>query len=90
MMAHSLEAGVSQMIGVALSCQYATLRVEITYRGRAFDDTVVPPPSFDGSRDHGFGLFLMKQLMDKVEHGRREDGQSFIRLEKKLDERVER
>jgi serine/threonine-protein kinase RsbW len=89
-MAHAFEADIVRTIDLTLSCQRARLRVEISYRGLAFDEAAVPPPSFDGSRDHGFGLFIMKQLMDKVEHGRREDGQRFIRLEKKLNERVER
>jgi anti-sigma regulatory factor (Ser/Thr protein kinase) len=84
-MEHALAPGVSQQINLAMSCRRTTLRIEISYRGTAFDDAAVAPPSFDGSRDHGFGLFIMKSLMDEVQHGRCSDGRFFTRIEKNLN-----
>jgi serine/threonine-protein kinase RsbW len=89
-MAHAWEAGVQRPINLALSCDRATLRLDISYQGIAFEESAVPPPILDGSSDHGFGLFIMKQLMDEVRHGQHQDGQCFIRLEKKLNEQLER
>ncbi|MFL5342918.1 MAG: ATP-binding protein [Gemmataceae bacterium] len=42
------------------------LEVTITHTGEDFDPEAVPPPSFDGSRTGGFGLHLIRTLMDEV------------------------
>ncbi|MCP4629752.1 MAG: SpoIIE family protein phosphatase [bacterium] len=44
--------------------------------GRNFDPTAVPPPAFDGSRDHGFGIFIIDQAVDEVEYAREESGRN--------------
>jgi PAS domain S-box-containing protein len=47
-----------------------------------FGDT--PPPAFDGSRDSGFGLFLMRQCLDEIEYVRDELGRNAMTLIKHL------
>jgi sigma-B regulation protein RsbU (phosphoserine phosphatase) len=47
-----------------------------------FSDT--PPPAFDGSRDSGFGLFLMRQCLDEIEYVRDELGRNALTLIKRL------
>ena len=44
--------------------------------GREFDRASVPPPAFDGSRDHGFGIFIIDQAIDEVEYAREETGRN--------------
>lgn len=87
---HALGAGTPQRIDVTMSYEQAKLQVEVSYRGATFDESLVAAPSFDGTRDHGFGLFMMMNLMDEVEHGQRDDGRCFIRMVKKLNGLQER
>jgi sigma-B regulation protein RsbU (phosphoserine phosphatase) len=44
--------------------------------GRSFDPTAVPPPAFDGSKDHGFGIYIIDQAVDEVEYTREENGRN--------------
>ena len=48
--------------------------------GRRFDPTAVPPPAFDGSRDHGFGIYIIKQAVDEVTYSREENGRNCATL----------
>jgi serine/threonine-protein kinase RsbW len=36
--------------------------------GASFDPTVVPTPRLGELQEHGFGLFLVRELMDEVEY----------------------
>lgn len=36
--------------------------------GKPFDPTLVPPPRLGELQEHGFGLFLVRQLMDVVDY----------------------
>lgn len=42
----------------------------------------IPPPIFDGSKDSGFGVFLMEQCFDRVEHSRDDMGRNCLSLVK--------
>lgn len=42
------------------------LQISLVYGGEKFDPQNVPPPSFDGSRDGGFGLFIISNCVDRV------------------------
>jgi len=44
--------------------------------GRSFDQASVPPPTFDGSKDHGFGIYIIDQAVDEVEYTRDENGRN--------------
>ena len=46
------------------------LQIEIRHEGPAFDALAIPPPSFDGSRDGGFGTFIIMRWADALEYGR--------------------
>jgi serine/threonine-protein kinase RsbW len=56
--------------------------VTILHRGRDFDPDAVRPPDFDGSREGGFGLYLIMQSVDDVSFCRDEDGRCGVRLVK--------
>ena len=58
-------------------------------RFRVYDDGMrfrehanVPPPSFDGSRDSGFGRFIMEQCFDRVEYSNDDIGRNCVTLTK--------
>jgi sigma-B regulation protein RsbU (phosphoserine phosphatase) len=44
--------------------------------GRSFDPAAVPPPAFDGSKDHGFGIYIIDQAVDEVEYTREGKGRN--------------
>jgi sigma-B regulation protein RsbU (phosphoserine phosphatase) len=44
--------------------------------GRRFDPAAVPAPAFDGSKDHGFGIYIIEQAVDEVEYSREETGRN--------------
>ncbi len=54
--------------------------------GRGFDPQAAPPPVFDGSRESGFGLYLIQQSVDDVQYFREEHGRHGVRLIKKRNQ----
>jgi sigma-B regulation protein RsbU (phosphoserine phosphatase) len=44
--------------------------------GRHFDPAAVPPPAFDGSKDHGFGVYIIEQAVDEIKYSREETGRN--------------
>jgi len=53
------------------------------YPGRHFDPAQVAPPVFDGTREGGFGVYLIRQLVDEVYYTRDSSGLCSIHLIKK-------
>jgi len=50
--------------------------------GDAFDPSTVPPPPLDGSRDTGFGAYIIARSVDEVRYYRDERGRNCIALAK--------
>jgi len=54
--------------------------VQLVFRlvdwGRSFDPAAVAPPAFDGSKDHGFGVYIIEQAVDEIKYSREEDGRN--------------
>jgi serine/threonine-protein kinase RsbW len=44
--------------------------------GQPFDPAAVAPPAFDGSKDHGFGVYIIEQAADEIEYTRDENGRN--------------
>jgi anti-sigma regulatory factor (Ser/Thr protein kinase) len=59
------------------------IAVAIYHWGQEFDPSQAAPPVFDGSKESGFGLYLMEQCVDEVTYLRDEQGRNGIRLVKK-------
>lgn len=57
-------------ISMSATLSYQPLRVTILLRdnGVSFNPAAVPEPSFGELQEHGYGLFLVTQLMDEVEY----------------------
>lgn len=55
-------------IDVTLTIEHAPDRmiVELEDTGRSFDPAAIAAPNLDGAQVHGYGLFLMRTLMDDV------------------------
>ncbi len=56
--------------------------IQFYYGGASFDPTTIPPPSFDGSREGGFGVYLIAKCVDQVYYSQAADGRNCIRLVK--------
>jgi len=53
------------------------------HHGPEFDPDSAPPPAFDGSRAGGFGVYLIKQLVNEVRYFRDDAGRSAVRMVKR-------
>jgi len=72
-------AQTSGRIYMTLLLEEQPLRLTITLHdtGRAFDPTRVPLPKLGELQEHGFGLFLVRQLMDEVIYERNSSGNTW-------------
>ena len=48
--------------------------IELHDTGFSFDLAAVPEPNLDEAHDHGYGLFLMRSLMDEMTYTSRPEG----------------
>ena len=54
--------------------------VTFSYPGEPFDPSIVPNPCFDGTREGGYGIYLIKNLVNSVCYDQDESGYCRIRL----------
>jgi len=68
--------GGSYLDPVRVVFQFETDRmvVEVYDRGQGFDPESIPVPDADALQEGGYGVFIMKQAMDRVETRRDRDG----------------
>jgi len=74
------EDGEESPVGVEISIFPQQTTVELRHRGREFDPLAVPPPAFDGSRDGGFGIYIVLRSADQARFARDADGTNIITL----------
>lgn len=48
--------------------------------GKAWNPNDAPPPEFDGSKEGGFGLYIISQAVDNVSYLRDQDGKNCAHL----------
>jgi PAS domain S-box-containing protein len=82
---HAYRGREDQRIEIAATAFGDRISIRLRYLGASFDPSVVPPPSFDGSRESGFGVFLIGKSVDAVRYDRDDLGRSRIRLDKRRD-----
>ncbi|MCE9533522.1 MAG: ATP-binding protein [Planctomycetes bacterium] len=80
---HGYEKRPGEPIEVSAEIDGEVACISLRHRGRDFDPSAVPPPAFDGSRECGFGLHLIRHSVDDVRYFRDEDGQCVVRLVKR-------
>ncbi|NTV99970.1 MAG: ATP-binding protein [Oscillochloris sp.] len=71
------------VIALSLLPQPRRLQIELRDTGKPFDPDMVPSPSLDQAQVHGYGLFLMRNLMDTVTY-KSEPGDNYWCLVKNL------
>ncbi len=58
--------------------------MRLHHLGPSFDPSEVPLPAFDGSRESGFGIYLIAKSVDEVRYYRDERGRNCIALTKRF------
>jgi serine/threonine-protein kinase RsbW len=79
---HAYQGQAGQPIELTLETRADQIRLTLHHNGLPFDPKNVSPPEFDGSREGGFGVYMMDRLADQVAYSREADGRSAVRLVK--------
>ena len=82
-MKHAYHGRTDQRINLEAEAFPDHVAVRLHHLGDSFDPSAVPPPSFDGSRESGFGVYLITSSVDDVRYYRDERGGNCIALVKK-------
>jgi sigma-B regulation protein RsbU (phosphoserine phosphatase) len=69
---------------IRISAEHFTdrLRVTVCYHGRGFEISAVSLPSFDGTREGGFGIYIVSRCADEFIHNQSKDGECAISFTK--------
>lgn len=80
---HAYHGRDDQWIGLEAEAYPDAVSLHLHYLGEAFDPSKVQPPALDGSRESGFGLYLITKTVDEVQHFRDDRGRNCITLVKR-------
>ena len=83
-MKHAYQGDTDKRLDIEVDVAANLLAVRIYDTGRPFDEHAVPLPSFDGSREDGFGLYIMSQVFDEVDHSREPQGRNCVAMIKRF------
>jgi sigma-B regulation protein RsbU (phosphoserine phosphatase) len=79
---HAYQGREDQWIHLEAEASPSRLTIRLHHFGNAFDPSTAPPPPFDGSRDSGFGAYIITRSVDEVRYHRDEWGRNCIALAK--------
>jgi PAS domain S-box-containing protein len=83
-MKHAYHGRADQRIHLEADAASDRISIRLHHLGDGFDPTTVSPPSLDGSRESGFGLYLISRSVDDVGYTRDERGRNCIGLVKMI------
>ena len=89
-MRHAYSGRVDRRIQIDVEVFPDRIVVRLHHLGQSFDPSVVQPPAFDGSKEGGFGLYIIDHSVDEVRYHRDERGRNCIAMILKRDRREER
>src|SRR6185369_16743257 len=81
-MKHAYHGRCDQRIQLDGEAYRDRVAIRLHHLGDPFDPDTVPDPSLDGSRESGFGLYLMNSSVDEVRYSRDDRGKHCIALVK--------
>jgi phosphoserine phosphatase RsbU/P len=73
-MKHAYGGQTDQPISLSAAVKPGCITLTIRHQGLPFDPATAAPPAFDGSKEGGFGLFIIRKLMDEVSYSSEPDG----------------
>ena len=79
-MKHAYHGRTDQEIQVVADVFENRIAFQLIHWGETFDPGAVTPPTFDGTQDHGFGFFIIDQIMDEVHYTADAEGRNRIDL----------
>ncbi|MFO0969927.1 MAG: ATP-binding protein [Gemmataceae bacterium] len=79
---HAYGGAAGRPILLVLEMDGDRATLTLYHEGCDFDPKTAPPPVFNGSRQGGFGVYMIGRLMDEVRHFRDSDGRCAVRLVK--------
>lgn len=82
-MRHAYHGRTDQPIQMMADAFPDRIVIRLWHRGAAFDPKAIPPPVFDGSRDGGFGVYIMTHSVDEVRYTQDEEGEKCTCLVKR-------
>ena len=81
-MRHAYEGRTDETIHVEAESFADRVVIRLFNTGKPFDPESATPPSFDGSRDGGFGVFMIANSVEHVEYFRDMRGRNGLTLVK--------
>jgi PAS domain S-box-containing protein len=84
-MKHAYHGRADQWIALEADALPDRVSIRLHYLGDSFDPTKVRPPALDGSRESGFGLYLIAKSVDDIRYSRDERGRNCVALIKMLN-----
>lgn len=81
-MIHAYQGRSDQRIHLEAEAFPSHVTIRLHHLGDPFDPSTVAPPSLDGSRESGFGAYLISKCVDDVRYYRDERGRNCIALVK--------
>jgi len=81
-MKHAYHGREDQSIHIEAEAFPGRLAIQLHHFGDAFDPSTAPPPPLDGSRDSGYGAYIIARSVDEVRYYRDERGRNCIALVK--------
>ncbi len=79
---HAYQGRTDQPIRIEAEGHPDSVSLSFWYGGQAFDLARVKPPAFDGSREGGFGVYIIAQCVDEVRYSQDSSGRNCIHLVK--------
>jgi sigma-B regulation protein RsbU (phosphoserine phosphatase) len=81
-MNHAYRGRTDQRIQIGAEAWPDCVILRLHHLGEPFDPSAVLPPVFNGSRENGFGVYMIRQLVDEVRYLRDERGRNCVLLVK--------
>jgi len=87
-MKHAYHGRADQRIQLDADAFPDRVSIRLHHLGDSFDPAAVAPPALDGSRESGFGIYLITRSVDDVRYSRDERGRNSITLVKRLNSKM--
>ncbi|MCW5965918.1 MAG: SpoIIE family protein phosphatase [Bryobacterales bacterium] len=81
-MRHAYRGDAQQRIRMRAWVHQNRFTLELAHTGEPFDPQAKPSPVFDGTRDGGFGVFIIENSVDEIVYSRNDGDWHTIRIEK--------
>jgi anti-sigma regulatory factor (Ser/Thr protein kinase) len=89
-MKHAYHGRADQRIELEADALPDCVTIRLHHLGDSFDPATVRPPALDGSRESGFGIYLITRSVDDVRYSRDQRGRNCVALIKMLNPEKER